>query len=154
MGRPSSFSEEIADTICERLIDGQSLRAICTDGDMPNASTVTRWLASNEAFRAQYTHAREAQADTLADEILDISDDGTNDWMERRREDGSVDEVLNHEHVTRSKLRVDARKWLAAKLQPKKYGDSALLKHADADGNKLDLAAAIHAGNARLDGSE
>jgi hypothetical protein len=125
MGRPSSFTQDTADTICERLINGDSLRKICKADDMPNAATVCRWLADNERFREQYARAREAQADTLADEILDIADDGTNDWVaDREEEDGFK---YNGDAVQRSKLRVDARKWIAAKLLPKKYGDSASL---------------------------
>jgi hypothetical protein len=63
----------------------------------------------------------------LADEIIDIADDGSNDWMERELESGKTIEVLNAEHVARSRLRVDARKWVAAKLKPKKYGDKTLV---------------------------
>lgn len=131
-GRPSSFTPDTGDAICQRLVDGESLRSICCDEGMPAQSTVCRWLASGEgeeapadlaAFRKQYARARELQADTLFDEILDIADDGSNDWMERKREDGSTDEVLNHEHVQRSKLRIDSRKWMAGKLAPKRYGD-------------------------------
>lgn len=116
MARPSTFSQKLADVICERLIEGESLRRICLDDKMPNAGTVCRWLGENEAFREQYALAREAQADTLADEILDIADDGSNDYM-------GDDEKYNGDAVQRSKLRVDARKWVAAKLKPKKYGD-------------------------------
>lgn len=124
MGRPSSFSQEIADTICERLADGESLRSICQDDGMPNKATVFRWLASKELsnFRDQYALAREAQADTFVDEMVDIADDGSNDWMERKRRDGSLETVFNREHVDRSKLRADVRKWVAVKLLPKKYG--------------------------------
>ena len=70
-----------------------------------------------------YAAAREAQADYLAEELLEIADDATNDWMQRRREDGTIATVLNGEHVQRSRLRIDTRKFLLAKLQPKKYGD-------------------------------
>lgn len=120
MGRPSEFTQEIADEICELLIVGKSLRSICLAETMPNAGTVCRWLASNKDFREQYASARDAQADTLADEILDIADDGSNDFM-------GEDEKYNGDAVARSKLRVDARKWIAAKLKPKKYGDRTLL---------------------------
>lgn len=121
-GRPSSYSEAIADAICERIADGQSLRSICDLEDMPNKATVFRWLNVNEAFRDQYARAREAQADTIFDEILDIADDGHNDWMLRKFGD---DErwVENGEALRRSVLRVDARKWMAGKLRPKKYGE-------------------------------
>lgn len=124
-GRPSAYTEDIADRICDGLADGRSLRSICLDEDMPSQSMVFRWLADERyaSFRERYARAREAQADAIFDEMLDIADDGSNDWMERRREDGSVDEVVNHEHISRSKLRVDARKWMASKLAPKRYGD-------------------------------
>ncbi len=123
LGRPSDYNEETALKICERLAEGESLRAICLDDDMPSKSSVFRWLDANQSFRDQYARAREFQADTMADEIQDIADDGTNDWMEKRLNDGSVIEVVNHEHIQRSRLRVDTRKWVASKLKPKKYGD-------------------------------
>lgn len=125
MARPTSFTEEMGDKICDMLADGRSLRSICAYEGMPSQSAVFRWLADERraTFRQQYARAREAQADALFDEMLDIADDGTNDWMERRRQDGSTDEVLNSEHVQRSKLRIDARKWMASKLNPKVYGE-------------------------------
>lgn len=131
-GRPSSFTQEIADLICERLADGESLRKICLGDDMPSKSAVFRWLLDNPDFRDQYARAREAQADAIADEILDIADDGTNDFV-------GEDEKYNGDAVQRSRLRVDARKWLAGKMAPKKYGDAMLHKHADADGEKIQL---------------
>lgn len=140
MTRPSiRYSDEVAERICEALADGRSLASICEDDDMPRQATVFRWLADERysAFRESYVRAREAQADKIFDEILDIADDARNDWMERRREDGSVDEVLNHEHVQRSRLRIDARKWMAGKLRPKVYGDKLL--HADHEGGPLQV---------------
>lgn len=131
-GRPSEFTPEKGDAICERLVEGESLRSICLSDDMPAASTVCRWLANNEAFRKQYACAREAQADTLADESLDIADDGTNDWMERKNDVGEVVKVeYQGDHVQRSRLRIDTRKWLAGKLAPKKYGDKVALVGGD-----------------------
>jgi hypothetical protein len=82
-----------------------------------------RWLASHQEFRDQYAGAREAQADYYAEEIIEISDDATNDWMERQRTDGSTEEVENKEVLARSRLRVDTRKWLMARMAPKKYGE-------------------------------
>lgn len=129
-----TYSEEIADRICDALADARSLRSICCETDMPSQSTVFRWLADERYanFRERYARAREAQADAIFDEILDIADDGSNDWMERRRDDGSVDEVLNHEHVQRSKLRIEARRWMAGKLRPKVYGDKIDIEHSGA----------------------
>ena len=119
-GRPSVFTQDLGDSICERLCDGESLRKICLSDDMPSRSTVFRWLAADESFRDQYARAKEEQAELLADEIIDIADDGSNDFM-------GEDEKYNGDAVARSKLRVDARKWVAAKLKPKKYGDRQLI---------------------------
>lgn len=115
MGRPSSYTDAIADEICERLSSGESLRRICLTPDMPDKATVFRWLASNPTFRDQYASAREAQADVLADEIIDIADGKRAEY-----EGGEAD-------VQRDRLAMDARKWVASKLKPKVYGDKTLL---------------------------
>ena len=127
MPRQLEFSQETADAICEKLVEGISLRRICMAEDMPAASTIFKWLNALPDFAEQYAHAREAQADTLADEIIDIADDGTNDYMADKEEEDGV--RYNGDAVQRSKLRVDARKWVAAKLRPKKYGDKREVEH-------------------------
>ncbi len=132
MARPSSFTKKIADIICERLADGESLRSICEDDDMPTKTSVFRWLKSNEEFRDQYTLAREAQADTLFDDIIDIADDGRNDWMERRGEEDAGWQA-NGENIRRSQVRIEARKWMAGKLRPKKYGEKLEVEHGVTD---------------------
>jgi len=104
IGRPSEYSAERAADICGRLAQGESLRSICHDESSPDVKTVYRWMMANEEFRQQYALAREDQADTLADEILDIADNVTEDAGSRR-------------------VRIDTRKWVASKLKPKKYGD-------------------------------
>jgi len=96
---------------------------------MPGVRTVFQWLTRHEEFAQQYAHAREAQADTLADEMLDIADDGSNDWMLRAK-NGSVGWEENGEAINRSRLRLDTRKWIASKLKPKKYGDKIDHTHA------------------------
>lgn len=109
-----AFSEEQVAThkatICDRISNGESLRAICSDAGMPAASTVFLWLDEDATFSEHYARAREAQADALFDEILSIADE-------------------EKEDVQRSRLRVDARKWMAGKLKPKKYGDKLELEH-------------------------
>lgn len=123
-GRPSKFTQKIADEICERLASGESLRAICEDEHMPVESAVRKWaLDDYQGFYAQYAKARQAQALRWADEIMEISDDGTNDYMETKE----GNEVVNHEHIARSRLRVDTRKWLLSKLLPKQFGDKMTL---------------------------
>lgn len=144
MVRPSDFTQELVDTLCERIANGESLRSICEEAEMPNKATVFRWLAANTAFSDQYARARETQADSLFDEILSIADDGHNDFMLKKF---GEDErwVENGEALRRSQLRVDARKWMAGKLRPKKYGDKitqeltgrVVLSHEDAL-NELD----------------
>lgn len=121
--RESGYTQELAATICDRLVNGESLRSICRDEGMPAPSTVCLWLTQNASFAEQYAHAREAQADTLADEILEISDDARNDWMKRNHGEDDPGWVVNGEHVQRSRLRIDSRKWIASKLKPRKYGD-------------------------------
>jgi len=137
MARPSSFTQEIADAICEGIAEGRSLRSICQDEAMPNKATVFRWLADDAftLFRDQYTRAREAQADVLFDEILQIADDGTRDTYTDK--DGN--ERTDQDVIARSRLRVDARKWMAGKLRPKVYGDKVDLTHANPDGSKMDM---------------
>jgi hypothetical protein len=131
--RPLEFKQTVADIICDRIADGQSLREICRDENMPASSTVFKWLTRVETFAEQYALAREAQADALFDEILEIADDGSNDWMERKGEDGTdLGWKENGEALRRSQLRVDARKWMAGKLRPKKYGEKVTLA-GDAD---------------------
>lgn len=95
---------------------------------MPALTTVYQWFAAHPEFAQHYARARLDQADTLADEILDISDDARNDWMERHGEEDAGWQV-NGEHIQRSKLRVDARKWVASKLKPGTYGDKTETTH-------------------------
>jgi hypothetical protein len=120
----STYTEEMADKICERIADGESLKAICEDEGMPHKATVFKWLGENAAFSDKYARAREAQADALFDDILSIADDGRNDWMEKQSLDGgNMGWQENGEALRRSQLRIDARKWMAGKLRPKKYSE-------------------------------
>lgn len=129
MAGVSTYTEEIALRICERLADGESLKAMCEDEDMPSKSTVFKWLSENPAFSDMYARARESQADALFDDVLSIADDGRNDWMQRNfGEDTRW--VENGEALRRSQLRIDARKWMAGKLRPKKYGDKLDVEHS------------------------
>lgn len=134
--RPLEFKQSVADIICDRLADGESLRAICEDDNMPNRSTVFKWLGKIETFADQYARAREAQADAVFDEILSIADDGRNDWMEKLDDAGYRE---NGEALRRSQLRIDARKWMAGKLRPKKYGDKLALTDGDGGGLVIEV---------------
>lgn len=123
-GRPSTYDPEIAREICERMAEGEVLSQICRDERMPARSTVTGWLRLHPEFDAEYLRARELMLDRWSDEIVEIAEDATNDWMEREAANGRTFTVVNSECVQRSKLRVDARRWLLAKLRPETYGDS------------------------------
>ena len=118
MGRPSSYTQEIADNICKLLAGGLSLRKICLMDGMPHIDTVRRWLIEEDkaTFHVQYTRAREEQADFYADEITEIAD--------------------TEEDPNKARVRIDARKWVASKLKPKKYGDKI---DVTSGGEKLQL---------------
>lgn len=112
-GRPSSYSLKIGQEICRRLAMGESLRHICKTKGMPAVGTVMHWLFPDvdspelRDFQEHYARARQAQSELWADQIISISDEPTK----------------SHEQIQRNRLRVDSRKWIAAKLLPKKYGD-------------------------------
>lgn len=135
-GRPSSYTQQVADAICEQLAYGQSLRAICASEDMPSKTTVMRWLAANAAFRDQYACAREQQADAYADEIVQISDEAD---VSIKHDGEDVRLALDSTAVARNRLRVDARKWVASKLAPKKYGDRIAQEITGGDGGPVDV---------------
>ena len=132
-GRPSRYTEAIAAKVCRRLAEGESLRTICGDTAMPAISTVMGWLfdGKHADFSEQYARARDLQADKLFDEALEIADEASEDWT--TTEDGK--KILDHEHVQRSRLRVDTRKWAAGKLAPKRYGDK--LQHTGDGGGPI-----------------
>ena len=111
------------DEICRRLTEGESLRQICRAKGMPTEGAVRLWVKQDrDGCAAQYTQARELGYELLADELLEIADDGTNDWIDR---DGQ--RVCDHDHVSRSRLRVDTRKWMLSKMLPKVFGDRTQL---------------------------
>ena len=108
-GKRVEYSQKWADLICELVIDGKSLRTICLADDMPSRSTVMKWLIEQADFADQYARAREAQQDTYAEEIIHIAD--------------------TEKDPNRARVMIDARKWHASKLAPKKYGDKVDLAH-------------------------
>jgi hypothetical protein len=103
-GRPTDYTEDLVNSICERIADGESLKHITDGADMPSRVTVHAWLIKHPSFLNKYEAAREMQADVYADEMEEIARDTTLD-------------------VQRARLIVDTRKWVAAKLKPKKYGE-------------------------------
>ncbi len=106
-GRPSSYTDEKADIVLEGMISGKSLIEICSADDMPSVATIMRWLAHGDhaSFREQYAGAREAQSDVMDAKIQDVADKCTG------------------ETAAADRVKIDAYKWRASKLAPKKYGD-------------------------------
>lgn len=121
-GRPPKYSQKTAAKICLLLGEGKSLRKICEMRGMPHRDTVFQWLIDNDEFADQYARAKKQGMEAWAEEIVDIADDGSNDWMETNDPDNLAYRI-NGEAIQRSKLRVDTRKWIMSKLAPKKYGD-------------------------------
>ena len=143
-GRPTTFNQKTADLICMMLSEGMSLRQILkadTVGALPAQSTVYEWLIRHPLFAEQYARAREEQADTNADEILDIADEMPPEYTDK---EGRTS--LDATYINWQKNRIEARKWTAAKLRPKKYGDrvalegvegGAAIKTEDTNANKF-----------------
>lgn len=140
MGRPSTFTQEIADRICERLADGESLRSICKDEGMPSTGTVCRWLTENEKLQEQYARARELQADALFDDVLHIADNPQLGEKRKVTSDGK-EEISYGDMIEHRRLQVDARKWMAGKLRPKKYGEFKAVELTGADGGPVVIQA-------------
>jgi hypothetical protein len=129
-GRPSIYSDELIDSICERIMMGESLNRICKDKAMPSYRTVCYWLRDKPDFLQKYTCARVVQMHLLADSILEIADDGSQDTVVNDK--GHAEK--NTEWITRTRLKLDTRKWLLAKLLPRIYGDKV---NVTTDGEKL-----------------
>ena len=126
VGRPpftqKPFSQDIADSICKRLSNGESLISICEDKGYPDRDAVNEWAKRDSEFGLQYARARELQAEYFADELMLISDDGRNDFMERTRGRGEVFVDANREHLERSKIRISTRQWVIERILANKYG--------------------------------
>jgi hypothetical protein len=124
-GTPSVYTPELAEEICARLSTGESLKSICRDPGMPPFATVQGWARTNHCgFTALYNCARELQAQTFADELIDIADDGTNDWVRRENQRGGVSYVVDKEHIARSRLRFEARQWVISKILPSRLHEA------------------------------
>lgn len=122
----NQYSDDKARKICERLMFGDSLKKICEADNMPSRMIVIKWLAhpDNVDFREMYYYAKRISAEQLVDEIVDIADDTSNDWKKKFDKQGEhVGWEPDNEAIQRSRVRIDTRKWLAAKMLPRLYGD-------------------------------
>lgn len=121
-GRPTKYSQEIADKVVAAISSGRSLRSICSELDVP-VSTVLDWVVKDHnGFSVHYETARQCQFDIWADEILDHSDTPLIGEKVKTTAEGGI-ETTTGDCVDRARLKVDARKWLLSKLYSKKFGD-------------------------------
>lgn len=141
VGRPLIYTKELADEICELLGRGIPLIKICKMEGIPSYSTVIGWLWKDTEYKKEflnnYNEARRQQADYFAEEIVTIADDGENDTYTKYDKDGNPIKIINFDHIGRSKLRMDARKWYSSKVEPKKYGDKIEQRLTGKDGEDL-----------------
>jgi hypothetical protein len=112
----------MGERICAEIIDMKSLTTICKMDGMPSRRTVMYWLNRHQDFKELYDRACVERSEGYAEEIVDIADDGSNDWMKTNDPD-NPGWKLNGEHVQRSKLRLEARKWICSKMKPHKFGE-------------------------------
>jgi len=131
MAYSEEHKEKIFNYIFDEIIKGRALRNILKDENMPDVTTFYVWIEKDEQKAKQYARATELRAEAIFEEILEIADDSSGDIVLNK--DGV--EVLNTEFVQRSRLKVDTRKWIASKLNPKKYGDKM---DVTSDGKGLD----------------
>ncbi len=132
-GRPTTYTEQAANEICERMSKGEFLSDICKDEHMPALRTVYHWRDDNKDFLARFVRAREDGFEVMAVDCLKIADDGSNDYMTITKGDLEYN-VEDREVTNRSKLRVETRLKLLAKWFPQKYGDKV---DVTSDGEKI-----------------
>ena len=135
MSKKSTYTDEIANRICERMIEGEDIVTICKDAEMPSRATVYRWMDEHPAFEAQCARAREGLADFEAARIAKIAQDCT------------------PESAPADRVKLAALQWLASKRSPKRWGDKIEIdakvetSHAPSDALMAFLAAASKAKN-------
>jgi hypothetical protein len=130
-GRPSLYTPELAQRICERIAEGESLRSICREDDMPAEPTVRSWAINDlNGFSAQYTKARDIALDLMADDLIEIADTPQPGVKTKTNEKGET-ETTEGDMIEHRRLRVDVRKWYLSKLAPKRYGDKLAVGGAD-----------------------
>jgi hypothetical protein len=118
------YTAEIEDLILGELKSGRTLTDVCRDPDMPHVRSVQNWLAEDRnGFAARYKKAREIGCDMMADDMVDIADDRTGDWIVRRNKDGTTEAILDPERINRTQLRIKTRRWRVSKVLPQTYGD-------------------------------
>lgn len=122
MGRPSDYNQEVVEDLLGKIAEGKSLRSICLSKDMPGIRTVFDWLDQHPDFRTKYARAREIQGDVMDDMILTVADQCT------------------PETAASDRVKIDAYKWRASKLAPKKYGEKLQQEITGTEGGPVVLS--------------
>lgn len=139
-GRPPQIlSTELLDEICLRTSGGESMRSLGRDPELPSCTRIRKELVENPDFAKRYAQAREGMYQHWAEELLEISDDATTDYITKVGRNGHEYEAVDQEHIQRSRLRVDVRKWLLSKLMPKEYGDKVEHEHGGEVAHRVDI---------------
>ncbi|AIL33106.1 hypothetical protein IX83_07125 [Basilea psittacipulmonis DSM 24701] len=126
-GRPTQYSKEVANKICEQLEQGLSLKQICEQADMPVRSTVYLWLREYSDFSDNYTRAREVHADLIHDELLELVDNIPEDFAS----------------IAKARLQADTRKWVLARMSPRKYGDTSKIELTGNEGGPVEISETV-----------
>ncbi len=138
-GRPTKHTAAAETEIMGRLATGESLRHICADDHLPHEATVRNWVVMDApaGISTRYAHARSLGLDSVAEEIIEISDTCREGVIRKQSaKDGESIEV--RDMVDRAKLQVDARKWLLSKMRPDKYGDRTAVEHSGPAGGPVE----------------
>lgn len=137
-GRPTKYTPAIGKAICKMMAMGMSVRKIGRRPLMPSAPTIIGWSIDPEhPFSEQFARASAVKFTLMAEDLIDIADDGSNDWMEREAKDGSIAIVLNREALERSRLRLDTRWKILAQALPK-FVDRIRVEHTGAEGGPIE----------------
>jgi len=123
VGRPSSYSDALADTVCERMLNGESLVKICEDEEMPSRTTIYRWMDARPDFVARCARAREGLADFLVDDIERLAD------------------LTTEANVQSMKVKISTKQWRAMKMAPRVYGERSRTELTGADGGPIHIKA-------------
>lgn len=136
------YSDDIAQEILETVASAQvGLRQLCVDNPhWPAAKNIMKWKREHPEFGARYARAKQDQIELIIDDVLEIADDKSQDRITKLDAEGNEYTVCNHEFIQRSRVRIDTRKWLAAKLLPKLYGDRLIVEKDTESESLIDKA--------------
>ncbi|CAE6713029.1 hypothetical protein R75461_01148 [Paraburkholderia nemoris] len=132
------FSQGLFDGICKRIALGGSLRSICAEDGMPDRATFNGWRKLTDALQTQYDQACKDREDHYFEQIVDIADECRVGIKKTTKANGDV-ETVEIDMVERAKVQIDARKWVLARMNRKKFGDRVTNEHVGEDGNPIAL---------------